>query len=322
MLLALIGSKWAEARGLDKPDNHVRRELLAARKHSVSVLPLLLDDTQMPKAAELPEELRFICNLSAERLTHVNFDSDTTRLLRTAKGLTEKKATSGPLAPLLQEQLDHELENTRNERRRRDITNLAPNLKMIVQLAQSSELKAIDRQYHARGAANNAKKAARRAVDGEGGTEVRDIPMASGGKARWAGEGSYGQRKGFGEYSAPTKGGGGYSYCGQWKDNRESGLGVAVWTDANGAVNVRGEGEMADGKQSGFGARVLGSGDAYLGEFVDGKLHGPGVYRWANGTHLECEWRAGKRVGIGVQWRGDGSPPIVRQPGDIESGGE
>jgi hypothetical protein len=322
VLLALIGSKWAEAGRLNNPDNHVRRELLAAKKHSVSVLPLLLDDTQMPKAADLPEELRFICNLSAEHVTHVTFDDDAPRLLRTAKGLAQRKATTGPLSQLLQEQLDQELENTRNERRRCDFTGLDQNLKMIVQLAQGAELKAIDRQYHARGAAENGKKAARRAADGEGGTEVREITMASGGQGRWAGEGSYGQRRGFGEYTAPTKGGGGYAYAGQWKDDRESGLGVTVWTDANGAVTVRSEGEMTSGKQQGFGAKVLSSGDAYLGEFVDGKLHGPGVYRWANGTRLGCEWRAGKRNGVGVQWRADGSPPLVSQPGDVETEAE
>lgn len=316
VLLALIGPKWNEAKRLDQADNHVRRELLAARKHSVSVLPLLLDGTEMAKAAELPDELRFLCNLSAERLTHVNFDADAARLLRTAKGLSERKSTAGPLEPLLQEQLDREVENTRNERQRRDLANLTPKLKMIAERAQSAELKGIDRQYHARGAADNGKKAARRALDGESGTEVREIPIAGGGKARWSGEGPYGQRKGFGEYLVPTKGGGTYSYSGQWKDDRESGLGVAVWADASGATTVRSEGEMALGKQHGFGAKVLGSGDTYFGEFVDGKLHGPGVYRWADGTRLEGEWQAGRKIGASLQWGRDGSTPIINTTDD------
>ncbi|MEV4656282.1 toll/interleukin-1 receptor domain-containing protein [Micromonospora sp. NPDC049301] len=64
VLLALIGPRWltlGDATGkrrLDHPHDYVRREIRHALKRDMVVIPLLLNDTPMPRAAELPPDIR------------------------------------------------------------------------------------------------------------------------------------------------------------------------------------------------------------------------------------------------------------------------
>ena len=64
--------------------------------------------------------------------------------------------------------------------------------------------------------------------------------------------------------------------------------------------------------EDGFKSRCFGSwdhidGDTYVGEFLDGKRHGWGVYTWPNGNFFSGNWAAGRRNGFGTLYRKDGS---------------
>jgi hypothetical protein len=62
--MVVIGKQWlrtADAAGrrrLDNPKDIVRLEIATALKRGIAVVPLLVDDVDMPRAEELPRPLR------------------------------------------------------------------------------------------------------------------------------------------------------------------------------------------------------------------------------------------------------------------------
>lgn len=74
------------------------------------------------------------------------------------------------------------------------------------------------------------------------------------------------------------------------------------------------EGECAGGMATGFGNA---SGKAvYIGEFLNGKKHGIGLYKWPNGESAEVEWKNDRFDGIGIYYWLDGS----RYEGSFKNG--
>ena len=63
-VLVLIGRNWIKAsdehgkRRLDDPNDHVRVEIATALRRGVPVIPVFVQDASMPKAKDLPEDLR------------------------------------------------------------------------------------------------------------------------------------------------------------------------------------------------------------------------------------------------------------------------
>jgi hypothetical protein len=90
-LLVVIGRNWLSARGddgrrrLDKPDDIVRVEIATALRRNIRVIPVLLDGAAVPKADELPEELKELALSNALDLRHASFDNDISRLIRSLK---------------------------------------------------------------------------------------------------------------------------------------------------------------------------------------------------------------------------------------------
>ena len=76
ILISVIGPKWLEMadtdyrRRLDNPKDGVRLEIEWALKRKMSVIPLLINDTQMPQAEVLPRSLKTLTTLHAARLRH------------------------------------------------------------------------------------------------------------------------------------------------------------------------------------------------------------------------------------------------------------
>ena len=74
VLLAVIGPRWLAARDgggrrrIDDPDDWVRRELVEAFRLGIRCVPILLDDAQLPRAAELPAD---IAELSRRQYVHL-----------------------------------------------------------------------------------------------------------------------------------------------------------------------------------------------------------------------------------------------------------
>jgi hypothetical protein len=90
--LVIIGRSWLNvtneqgARRLDNPDDFVRIEVESALKRDIPVIPLLVQNAQMPKPAELPESLSALCRRNGTPIQgDPNFHSDMDRLVNRLK---------------------------------------------------------------------------------------------------------------------------------------------------------------------------------------------------------------------------------------------
>jgi hypothetical protein len=88
VLIAVIGQDWLSAsdetgqRRLDNPDDFVRIEIESALSQKKRVIPVLVNDAKMPRAADLPEPLRPFVRCNAVRLTHERFRADVAGLIK------------------------------------------------------------------------------------------------------------------------------------------------------------------------------------------------------------------------------------------------
>jgi TIR domain len=91
VLLAVIGPNWLDARDergnrcLDNPNDFVRIEIAAALQRSIPVIPLLLDGARIPKADELPEDIKELALRNGMEIRHASFQDDMNRLIRGLK---------------------------------------------------------------------------------------------------------------------------------------------------------------------------------------------------------------------------------------------
>ena len=91
VLLAVIGPNWLEARDddgarrLDDPNDFVRIEIGAALQRSIPVIPILLDGAKVPKANQLPEDLKELAMRNWLEVHHASFHSDLDKLVRGLK---------------------------------------------------------------------------------------------------------------------------------------------------------------------------------------------------------------------------------------------
>src|SRR5687767_1156319 len=90
-LLVVIGPGWLDEgnrRRLHEPGDFVRQEI-AAGLHSegVKVIPVLVNGGEMPRADELPEEIKPLTRRTAIKLSDDHWDYDTQRLLDALRGL-------------------------------------------------------------------------------------------------------------------------------------------------------------------------------------------------------------------------------------------
>src|SRR3954447_9267020 len=88
VLLVLIGPHWLAPdrdgrRWLDTPNDPVRVELETALDRNIRIIPLLLDDTTMPRAGDLPDSVARLAQLNALRVRYESFRADIGRLVTT-----------------------------------------------------------------------------------------------------------------------------------------------------------------------------------------------------------------------------------------------
>lgn len=88
VVLALIGDRWLTAtdrdgnRRLDRPDDFVRLELTSAlARDDVRVIPVFVEDSEMPPAAELPDALAPLARRNGFALSDAKWRSDSAVLL-------------------------------------------------------------------------------------------------------------------------------------------------------------------------------------------------------------------------------------------------
>jgi TIR domain len=88
VLLAVIGRQWVrtKSRGeprLVDPDDRLRREIQTALARGIDVIPVLVQGASLPKADELPDELRDLAYREAIAIRHESWRDDFGRLART-----------------------------------------------------------------------------------------------------------------------------------------------------------------------------------------------------------------------------------------------
>src|SRR5262249_12027946 len=87
VLLAIMGPGWLDARDeagrrrLDDPDDYVRIEIAAALKRDIPVIPILLEGARVPKANQLPDDLRDLTFRHGVEVRHGSFHDDLDRLV-------------------------------------------------------------------------------------------------------------------------------------------------------------------------------------------------------------------------------------------------
>jgi hypothetical protein len=102
VLLAVIGQHWLDARDesgarrLDDPGDFVRIELASALREKTAVVPVLVRGSRMPRADELPEDLKELAYRNAVELTHARWKSDIQLLVRALRPYMDTPATEQP----------------------------------------------------------------------------------------------------------------------------------------------------------------------------------------------------------------------------------
>jgi hypothetical protein len=90
VLLAVIGRDWLnvqdprlKTRRLDNPDDFLRIEVSTAlRSERIRVIPVLVERSTMPSAADLPQDLAELANRNALELSDARWDSDVQLLIQ------------------------------------------------------------------------------------------------------------------------------------------------------------------------------------------------------------------------------------------------
>lgn len=104
VFIPLIGDDWLGITGtdgrrrLDDPGDLVRREVAAALRRGVPVIPVLLEGATMPAAESLPEELRPLTRHQAVEISDTRWDFDVQRLIAAIErvGVADAAAPVGP----------------------------------------------------------------------------------------------------------------------------------------------------------------------------------------------------------------------------------
>jgi len=110
VLLAVVGKGWTDAkdedgrRRLDDPMDFVRLETASALKRDIPVIPVLVHGGRMPRAEQLPEDLKDLAYRNAVELTHARWNSDVQILIKALRphvgdGKEEAEAMEAKPAP-------------------------------------------------------------------------------------------------------------------------------------------------------------------------------------------------------------------------------
>jgi TIR domain-containing protein len=88
VLLAIVGREWLESknasgqRRLDDDSDFVRLEIASALQRDIPVVPVLVRGARMPRAEQLPADLRELAYRNAVELTHARWKSDVRVLIQ------------------------------------------------------------------------------------------------------------------------------------------------------------------------------------------------------------------------------------------------
>jgi len=101
VLLVVMGPHWLDAkdesgaRRLDDPGDFVRIETASALRRDIPVIPVLVHGAEMPRAEQLPENLKDLAYRNCIELTHVRWKSDTQLLIEALRRLLGDSGEAG-----------------------------------------------------------------------------------------------------------------------------------------------------------------------------------------------------------------------------------
>ena len=105
-VFVLIGPQWQGPAGASgrarifDADDMVRQETSIALRSKVKLVPILIDEARMPRASELPDELKELPKINAFVLRTAHFDEDMDNLLDVLLGQRKGRGSRWRLAPL------------------------------------------------------------------------------------------------------------------------------------------------------------------------------------------------------------------------------
>jgi PDZ domain-containing protein/TIR domain-containing protein len=104
VMLVLIGPSWLSAphsstggRRVDDPNDYVRIEIRLALKGGLRVIPILLDGARMPRAEQLPADIRALSTMNGLEIRRMSIEADIARL---AQGLGLRKRGTPASSPI------------------------------------------------------------------------------------------------------------------------------------------------------------------------------------------------------------------------------
>jgi hypothetical protein len=102
VLLAILGPSWLGSkdasghRRLDDESDFLRLELVSALKREIPVIPVLIRGTRMPRAEQLPDDMKDLAYRNAVELTHARWKSDLQVLVRALRPYLQSPAAYAP----------------------------------------------------------------------------------------------------------------------------------------------------------------------------------------------------------------------------------
>lgn len=105
VLVVVIGDEWlsttdpAGRRRLEDPNDFVRLETRVALEREIRVVPVLVGGALMPRADELPEELKSLARRQAIEISHKQWEASTRELIRALNTMLGKRADAGVTEP-------------------------------------------------------------------------------------------------------------------------------------------------------------------------------------------------------------------------------
>jgi hypothetical protein len=88
-MVVVIGHHWSKCtddqglRRLDNEDDWVRQEIVAALRRDILVLPVLVGGATMPRAEDLPDDIRALARKQAAEISDSRWDYDTAEIFKT-----------------------------------------------------------------------------------------------------------------------------------------------------------------------------------------------------------------------------------------------
>jgi len=104
VLLAVIGKSWLTAadekgkRRLNDAHDFVRLETASALKRDIPVIPVLVQQAAMPRADELPDDLKDLAFRNSVELSHARWDSDVELLVAALRRHVDPSTPTAPIA--------------------------------------------------------------------------------------------------------------------------------------------------------------------------------------------------------------------------------